>query len=156
MSELALSGLKDLHTRFAAAPEPALEDLIGRHEAEYAGPRWIRAVGPTTMRLTGMPGWWGKTFAAGSDPAVLEGANLVSRSGTIERSVPMTAQLQPSRVDGRLALVVSYPPDAPFPWRRVNDELRVVGDGILLGLTWGIPLGPGGGTPFVLHRRSAT
>lgn len=156
MSELALSGLKNLHTTFAAAPEPTLEDLLGRHEAEYAGPRWIRAVGPTTMRMTGMAGWWGKEFAVGTDPLRLEGANLVSRGGVIERSVPMTAQLQPSRVDGRAALVVSYPPDAPFPWRRVNDELRVVGDGILLGLTWGIPLGPAGGTPFVLHRRGVS
>jgi hypothetical protein len=55
-------------------------------------------------------------------------------------------------MDGRPALVVSYPPDARFPWPRVRDEFRPFGPRTLLGMTFGIPLAPPGGTPFLLHR----
>lgn len=147
--------LPDLHAAFAEASEPTLDALIGAHDGAPAGPLWMRATGSLIMRFTGMPGWCGKEFQSPEPGAeVLRGHNRVRRHGRVEPSIPMTARVAPSRVDGRLAIVVSYPTDAQYPWRHVNDELRPIDDGTLLGLTWGIPGGPRGGAPFSLRRVS--
>jgi uncharacterized protein len=149
--------LSALQRAFREAPAPELRRLVGSHEAEFVGPAWLRLPGPLTMRLTGMPGWCGKAFhvpANGGDS--LEGENLLRRHGHLEKSIPMRAEVAPSRVDGRPALVVSYPPDAPRPWRGVNDELRPLDERTLLGLTFGIPGAPKGGSPFLLHRMKET
>jgi hypothetical protein len=52
------------------------------------------------MRVTGMPGWWGKAFRSevGADP--LEGENLLLRGGRLVESIPMRAQIAPE-VDSR-------------------------------------------------------
>jgi putative intracellular protease/amidase len=136
--------------REAAEPEPGA--LVGRHEARFSS--WLRVGGPLSMSLTGMHGWWGKQFrpqAGGGD--TLEGENLLRRRGRLVESIPMTARIAPSRVDGRLALVVKYPPDARWPHNRVRDELRPLDKHTLLGLSFGLPLAPRGGAPFILHRR---
>jgi hypothetical protein len=83
----------------------------------------------------------------------LEGENLLRRRGRLVESIPMTAQIAPSRVDDRPAIVIEYPPDARWPHRRVNDELRPLGENTLIGLSFGLPLAPRGGAPFLLHRR---
>jgi hypothetical protein len=146
-----------LQRAFREAPSPELGALVGRHQGEFAGPAWLRLPGPLTMRAIGLPGWWGKEFRAPAREAdELEGENLLRRGERLEPSIPMRARIAPSRVDGRPALVVSYPPDAPFPWRQAHDELRPLDDDTFLGLTFGIPLAPRGGTPFVLHRRQET
>ena len=41
---------------------------------------------------------------------------------------------------------------APWPWRNVIDELRLLPDGTVIALTFGLPLMPGGGSPFLLRR----
>lgn len=66
----------------------------------------------------------------------------------------MRAQIAASRVDGRPALVISYPHDARWPHRLVKDELRPLDESTLLGLSFGLPLAPRGGAPFILHRRN--
>ena len=144
----------NLHKAFRAAGAPELEHLVGQHEAQYAGPLWMRASGAPTMTLTGMPKWYGKRFRAPeSDESTLEGVNLLRTRDGLEMSLPMRAELAPSRVDGLPALIVSYPSDARWPWRGVNDELRPIGEETLLGLTFGLMPGFFGGVPFMLHRR---
>ena len=97
----------------------------------------------------------GKQFRrAAGDGDSLEGENLLRRRGHFVESIPMTAQIAASRVDGRPALVISYPPDARWPHRRVRDELRPLDERTLLGLSFGLPLAPRGGAPFILHRRA--
>jgi hypothetical protein len=140
-----------LRRAFRDAPSPELAALVGTHEAEFAG--WLRLGGPLAMRLTGMPGWLGKAFRARAGADMLEGENLLLRRGRLVESIPMTAKIAPSRVDGRPALVITYPPDARWPHRRVTDELRPLDECTLLGLSFGLPLAPRGGAPFVLHRR---
>src|SRR5512132_248541 len=109
------ASVRELQQAFREAPEPELGALVGLHEAEYAGPAWMRLAGPLAMRLTKMPGWWGKAFRAPVEGAdELEGENVLRRGGHLESSIPMRARVAPSRVDGRPALVVSYPPDAPY------------------------------------------
>src|SRR2546422_664522 len=94
-----------LQRMFREAPAPELASLVGTHEAEFAG--WLRLAGPLAMRLTGMPGWWGKRFrapAGGGGP--LEGENLLRRQGQLVESIPMAAQLAPPGPDGGPALLI--------------------------------------------------
>jgi hypothetical protein len=147
-----LHSLRALQSAFRAAPEPTVDDLVGEHEAEFVGPAWLRAAAPLTMRLLGMPGWCGKRFDPDSGDGILRGVNRVRRGGVVSDSIPIAARLDASRMDGRAALVITYPPEARFPWPRVRDEFRPFGAGTLLGITFGIPLSPPGGTPFLMHR----
>lgn len=149
----ASASLRELRDAFTAAPVPSLDLLVGFRPAQFAGPRWLRAAGRPLMTTTGMPGWVGKRFRRTDDPAALVGENLVRRRGQAElqASVPMRATIEPATLDGRAALVVRYPPGAPWPWRGVRDELRSLPDGRLIGLTYGIPGAPPKGTPFLLH-----
>jgi len=168
-----MSSMSALREAFRNAPEPTLDDLVGTHEGEFIGPLWLRTAGPMMTRLGRMSGWCGKRFApaedgaaevgtaefgtaddgpAGDGPAHLVGVNLVRSSGGVSDSVPIKAAIGPSRLDGRPALIVGYPVDAPFPWPGVTDELRPLGDGVLLGMTFGIPGSPPHGAPFLLRR----
>lgn len=147
-----LGSLSALRAAFRAAPEPTLEDLVGEHTAQFIGPGLLRSVAPLGLRLLGMPGWCGKRFDPDTSDGVLRGANRArpGGSGPVVDSIPITARVAPSRIDGRVALVVVYPPDARFPWPRVVDELRPFGTDVLLGMTLWIP-----GlvvTPFMLRR----
>jgi hypothetical protein len=56
----ARASVRTLQRRFREASEPELQALVGRHKATFAG--WLRLGGPLAMRVTGMPGWWGKQF----------------------------------------------------------------------------------------------
>lgn len=148
------SSLGELRRAFRQAPAPELELLIGVHEGQFAGPIWMRVSGAPTMVLTGMPKWCGKRFRAPALGATsLEGENLLRGDDGRVSSIPLTVEVGPSRVDGLPALVVSYPTDARWPWRGVTDELRSLGDGTLLGLTFGLMPAFFGGVPFLLHRQ---
>ncbi len=150
---LDMGSLGALRGAFRSAPAPTPADLVGEHRGEFVGPLWLRTAAPVMMRLVRMPGWYGKRFAlAHGQPSTLVGVNLLRAGGQIVDSIAMTAEVGPSRLDGRPALVVSYPPDAAFPWPRVTDELRPFGDNALIGVTFGIPGSLPGGTPFVLRR----
>lgn len=73
---------RGLQREFQKASAPELSAQIGTHEAEFAG--WLRLAGPLTMRLTGMPGWWGKRFRAPTGGGEsLEGENLLLRGGGV-------------------------------------------------------------------------
>lgn len=147
------SSIRDFTTAFRAAPEPTLDLLVGRHRAVLGGPAWLRHPAKAIMDLTGLPGWWGKEFSAPEDrPDTLRGHNIVAVDGELRPSLPMRARLGPSRVDGRTALLLTYPPQTPrFPWHATTDEVRQVGEGLLLGLSFVVPYLPPGGTPFLLR-----
>ncbi|SIS23452.1 hypothetical protein [Williamsia sterculiae] len=145
--------LADLTAAFRSAAGVDLDQLLGDHRAEFAGPLHLRLTGPLLMSATGMPHWYGKRFRPhNSDDTTLQGTNLLRRDDRITESVPMTASIRASRLDGQPALVVSYRRHAPWPWRNVNDELRPHGEATLIGLTFGIPAAPRNGAPFLLHR----
>lgn len=139
---------------FRTAAEPVLSDLVGRHRAQTVGPFWMRLPAPLFLAATGMPGWVGKEFAPPSSPDAdeLSGHNLVDDHGIAEPSLPMTARLGTSRLDGRAALVLTYAAHAPFPWRNVVDEVRSIGEGRLLGISYDIIPRVPVGVPFLLHH----
>jgi hypothetical protein len=148
------ASLRALQRAFRDAPAPELAAFVGLHEGEFVGPTWLRCAATLTLCLFGMPGWSGKAFRPRkTDADALEGENLVRRQGRLVPSIPVRARIAPSGVDGRPALVLSYPPDARFPWPRVRDELRPLDERTLLGLTFGVPLAPRGGAPFLLRHR---
>lgn len=137
--------LRALWDEFEAAGQPDLGRMAGEHRAELIGPLWLRLPAPGFLALRGMPFWAGKRF----DPAVdgvAHGVNVLSVRGFTKDSIPITATLE-----GR-DVVVRYPQDAAWPWPGVVDRLRVRDDVTLLGMTYGFPLMPPQGLPFLLHR----
>jgi len=145
--------LGSIQPAFRGAPAPHPAQLAGLHEATFLGPWHLRTTAPLFMAATGMPGWWGKAFDAPDGDDRLAGANVLLRKGVRRNVVPMTAGLETSPVDGLTDMVVRYPPSAPWPWRSVADHLRPVGEGLLLGLTFGLPMTPTSGAPFLLTKR---
>jgi len=140
---------------FSAAAEPLLDQLVGTHHATALGPWWVRRPAPLLLAATGMPGWWGKEFAppSPSEPTTLAGHNLRESDGRVVPSLAMTARLGRSRVDSRPAVVLTYEPGAPWPWRGVTDEVRPLEDGLLLGLSFDIVAKVPIAAPFLLERR---
>lgn len=137
--------LQQLWDEFDAAPQPDLERLVGEHRSELIGPLWITLPAPVFLAVRGMPFWAGKRFGQPVD-GVLRGVNLLEVRGFRKDSLPVTGALE-----GR-DLVVRYPSDAPWPWPGVVDRLRPRDDRTLLGMTFGLPLMPANGAPFLLHR----
>jgi len=134
-----------------ALPAPGEEALEGTHRAIFVGPAPLRALAPRGLAVLGLPGWYGKRFQYGEDG--LTGVNLLEQDGAMREYLEMRVAVEPSCQDGAPALVVTYPSDAPLPWREVRDEFRLLGPGELLGMT--VVDRPGGralGTPFLLRR----
>lgn len=138
----------DARTAFAALVPPEPEDLIGAWDGELIGRPSLQlrtriAAAPTPFR-----GWCGKTFL---DPTFA--VNRVRRHGYVRHGLAGRAVVRASRLDGNLALVVSYRATAPWPWTHFRGELRAVSDDQLLGLlmlTFGrLMIGP---FPFRLIR----
>jgi hypothetical protein len=134
---------------FASLKSPGAESLHGLYQGVFVGPAWIRRLAVPLLAATGLGGWWGKEF----DPDG-NAINLVWRKGQIEHRFPMQLVEQVSYIDHKPGLALSYAPSNPFPWPWIVDELRHIGNGMLLGMTIGIidpmrrlPL------PFVLQPR---
>ena len=153
-SDLARRSTTELRELFRTAATPDLADVAGRLEAEVAGPALIRTAAPIAFKLTGLQDWWGKHLAPTADGTALEGHNLAGPGGQ-RTTIAMHAEIGPSKTGDGTAVIVSYPPDAPRLWRRVTDELRVLPDGTIIALTFGLPLMPAAGSPFLLRRRDS-
>lgn len=141
-----LNTLRGARACFATLPAPPR--LEGLWRAEFAGPRWLRALAPLGLAVSVLRGWRGKRFDAAG-----RGENLVRRGGALLARVPMREEHRASKLDGRPAAVALYGADAPLTLRYVEDELRQLDAESLLGMmTLRIPGLRGVGLPFVLHR----
>ncbi|MBX7077780.1 MAG: hypothetical protein K1X88_01250 [Nannocystaceae bacterium] len=137
-----------LLARYLEAPAPALTavdgDLRGRMLAVPALPDWLTA-GPRLWARSGSFPWRGKSFAA-LDAAHGTGVNRVASDRL--RLFRFTTAIGPSRQDGAPALQLDYDhPGNPFFIRAIEDELRMLDDGVFLGQAW---LRVGGRKHFVL------
>lgn len=137
--------LTQLWDEFDRCQTPSLEDVAGRWRAQFIGPLWLRLPAPMFLAVRGMPFWAGKRFEAPVD-GVARGVNVLEVRGFAKDSLAITAD-----IEGR-DLVVRYPGDAVWPWPGVVDRLRQRDEETLLGMTFGLPLMPPKGAPFLLRR----
>lgn len=143
------TSLARLRTLFSEATPPTAPPVAGDYLITFVGPAPLRVAAPRAIAVGGMRRWRGKRFD-GAGSAV----NLVDDSdGTRREIIPMRVTVEPSWRDGRPALVCSYGPDGPVPWRWVRDEFRALDESRLIGLTfvggrWSAPLA----APLLLTR----
>lgn len=144
-----LLGLKRAWSRLEA---PTIEELEGDHEASFVAP--LQHVAPFGLGLIGLPQWYGKRIRPVGHPE--GGVNLLRGASGLTETLRMELRRGPSLADGQSCVVVTYPADARKPWPWVRDELRLLPDGRVLGMTFvDVPLlRAAGGTPFILTRTS--
>lgn len=124
---------------------PTTGQPSGFWAAAFVGPAWLTKTAPTAVRLGGLPGWLGKRFITNTS------AINVLASG--EERLPMLVGVAPSMLDGQSALVCTYGPDSPWPWRIVRDEFRELSPNVWLGMTvLDLPGMRSMGWPFVLTK----
>lgn len=125
------------------APDPA--SLSGHHRGQLLGPAWSRALQRALLRALGLPRWWGKRIDGDGS-----GCNLVNDGR--KQVTPFRLHHRRSIVDGRPCLLLEYVAGPPLGW--VVDELRLLGDGVLVGLSRiDLPLLRRLSLPFLLHPK---
>jgi hypothetical protein len=115
---------------FCSLPPPAIQSVQGVYRGQFTGPAWLRMSAAPSLSLAGLGGWWGKIL-----PGDGTGHNLVLRQGKLYCLFTIRLVIIPSLVDGQPGLTVQYTPQCPFPWPYVIDELRLLDEQTLLGLT---------------------
>lgn len=138
-------GLNQLWDEFDLCQPPSLDSVAGLWRSAFIGPLWLRLPAPLFLAARGMPFWAGKRFEAPTGN-VAHGVNVLELRGFHKDSLPITATVEGAD------LVVRYPSTAPWPWPGVVDRLRSRDPETLLGMTFGLPLMPPKGAPFLLRR----
>ena len=149
IEQLNQLSLLEFPEMFSSLKPPRADSLSGLYQGIFVGPAWIRSLAGPLLVVTGLGGWWGKEFDLQGNAL-----NLVWRKGRIEHRYPMRLVDQESFIDKQPGLALSYAPTNPFPWPWIVDELRHIGNGMLLGMTIAMP-GPFQRLPlpFVLQHR---
>lgn len=142
-------GLTQLLQHFRTLPDAQESRIAGQYAATFVGPWWLRTLAPLSLPLVGLRGWCGKHLIGNGH------ATNLRRQGTQppRECVPMQTSLQPSRIDGRPTLALTYPPGSPLLLRFFIDELRPLNDHTLMGVTTvDLPLLRRMPLPFLLSR----
>lgn len=130
-----------------------LSAFTGTFKAEFIGLGALRWSAPLALHMTGFGNWFGKVFPPSENAAVLDGVNLFGEAGNRTENYRMTAKFSPSVIDNELAFIVSYPADTRHPWCRASDELRMIDQDNLLGITFfNYPVIKRLPFPFLLRR----
>lgn len=133
---------------FESLPCPQAEQVNDCFLAEFIGPGWLRWLAPKLLPLGGLSGWEGKSLRA--EKAI----NLLRREGQLIEAIPMVRNESKSVLAEGDVLCLSYDKRAPVPLRALRDELRMLDDDTLLGLTViDIPLLRKFPMPFLLKRQ---
>lgn len=127
LNQRSLSSFQELFHTLAI---PNISALSGTYRGDFVGPGWVRALAGPALIVGGLPGWWGKWFDGAG-----QGTNLLQRGGSMQRAVPICLEIRPSLVDSRSGVTVVYPGSSPWPLPLIVDELRLLGDEALLGMT---------------------
>jgi hypothetical protein len=128
--QLTTGSLASFRNLFSSLESPALASIRGLYQSAFLGPWWLRTIAGPGLYPLGLGGWWGKQF-----DGLGQGSNIVRRRGRLSTRLPVSLAEKPSLVDGRPSLAVLYSQDSPFPWPWVIDELRLIDDRRLLGMT---------------------
>jgi len=133
---------------FGSLTSPPVESVRGVYQSEFTGPGWLRRIAPPGLAVLGLGGWWGKEFTGEGG-----GVNLVERRGELQKRFPVRVLESSSLVDGKTCLSIHYTKGCPFPWPHVIDELRVLDENCLLGLTMvNVGVLRKMALPFLLHK----
>lgn len=147
LSKASLSHIRQVFNELEPAPVQVRE---GFFRACFIGPWWLRASAGPSVALSGLPGWQGKRFLDADTATNV----LRTASGSVEK-LRMQCREGASLVDGRQGVALHYGKDAVLPWRWVVDELRVLNEDTLLGMTViNLPVLRHLAFPFLLQRES--
>jgi len=123
--------LGDFPGLYSSLDVPEIVSLSGYYRGSFVGPNWLQKIAGPGLVISGLGGWWGKRFN-GDGTAI----NLVQRSGELAGKFPMQLVSIASAVDENAGLALHYETTNPFPWPYIADELRALGTGAILGITY--------------------
>jgi hypothetical protein len=143
-------GRQAYERRFGALAVPTEAQLTGRYRAQLLGPTWLKLLALRSLGAAGLHKAWGLALSGFGDAQHLLGRGGKGQGG------PLSLGLGNSAVDGRLCAVLKRDDEAGSrEKRRVSYELRVAGDGCLLGMAFiDAPFVRKLGFPFVLVRQA--
>lgn len=144
-----LRSFRQIRRVFEASPTIDEDNAAGYYQSRFVGPVCLKALVPVVLPLIGLKGWCGKRLL-GNGHAL----NLVRKSsGATQEVIPMNVTVSDSVIDGRRSLLLTYPASTPFPLRYFVDELRMLDNSTLLGLTViDLPVVRHFPLPFLLQR----
>lgn len=146
-TEISLTRVANL---FRQLPTPTESLPRGDYRAEITGPLWLRKTARPLLASIGFSNWYGKRILDNSSAI-----NLKDDAENRTEFLPMLLAIEPSRLDGKPAWVLRYPPSTHFPVRNMADEIRPLEGASLLGISYTELPGMGKiGLPFLLHRQS--
>lgn len=141
--------LSELRQRFHQGQLLPIEQRQGFWRARFVGPLWLRLTGMPSCYLSGLWGWQGKKFTTENTAT-----NVLKRGDHTIDALNMKVTEKSSEIDGKPVITLSYPMPSPIPWRWVTDELRVIDDHTLLGMTrLHLPILRHFAIPFLLERK---
>jgi hypothetical protein len=142
------ASIRDIKRLFTASPVPDAALRHGFFRASFVGPFWYRIGGFPSVHFSGLPYWQGKKFLT-PDSAT----NILKQGNGMVQALSMTVVAGTSLIDGKPGVALHYGKEAPFPWRHVRDELRVIDERTLLGITKvNLPVLRNFAFPFLLER----
>ena len=141
--------LSELRQRFQQGQLLSVEQRQGFWHARFVGPLWLRLSGMPSCYLSGLWGWQGKKFTAEN-----AATNVLKRGDRTIDALHMKVTETVSKIDSKPVITLSYPAPSPMPWRWVTDELRVIDDHTLLGMTrLHLPILRHFTIPFLLEKK---
>lgn len=141
----SLSSIRNVYKKLERVDSNALD---GFYRANFIGPWWLRATAPPSLKFSGLSGWQGKKFLS-KDSAT----NILKTQKGFKEKLEMSCRQVHSAVDGRLVIALTYPANAPLPWRWVVDEMRQLDDSTLLCMTvFNLPILKHFPLPFILTK----
>lgn len=147
---LSTSSLSQIRQVFEGLEPAPAHMRVGFFQASFIGPIWLRATAGPSIALSGLPGWRGKRFLDAETAT-----NVLDRKGGVIEKLRMQCREGRSLIDGRPGVALHYGEDAALPWRWIVDELRVLNESTLLGMTViNLPLLRCLALPFLLRRES--
>ena len=148
VQELITAPLGQIKTVFQQLPPAEEQSRSGFYRASFIGPAWLRATAGPSLALSGLKGWQGKRFLS-ADTAT----NILKNKDQTTEKLTMTCESGISAVDGKQGVALTYPKNAPLPWRWVVDEMRQLDDNTLLCMTvFNLPILKHFPVPFILTK----
>lgn len=125
-----------------------VESLQGVYKADIPGPRILLPFKYLFLRLSGLPGWFGKDFKGEF------ALNMLQQKNRLVRGPKMLLAQKPHKTDQRTGLVATYHHDAPWLWRRCTDEFRHLSEDTILGVSYfNVPGFRNRPILFMLHKQ---